>query len=298
MNRLPTIIRLILASATAVVMVLSGIAVAQTSSGEVTIAGFDLLSSKRVGRTTFEYEYGVNVQNSTSTDITDVSVTVSSSTTGVTVIDDSATIGAIASGTTATSGDTITVEVDRRVRFNPIDLGVMLNYEQIDPGVVEISDSRLDGLTFSYPSFGQPTYIVIEKISDQKMVVPVLAESLVPEYNGAFTEQIVFHFEDNSNNLTIEEWLVSTHGIGTRILGSDVYQKQILDNQAIAYIAQKNLPDEVINAGPISRIVLISPSGSTFATVDFSHENDWPRIIPDPDQRLELLTEVAASIQF
>lgn len=119
MNRLPTVIRFVLASATATVMVLSGIAVAQTSSGEVTIAGFDLLSSKRVGRTTFEYEYGVNVQNGTSTDVTDVSVTVSSSTTGVTVIDDSATIGAIASGTTATSGDTITVEVDRRVSFDP-----------------------------------------------------------------------------------------------------------------------------------------------------------------------------------
>ena len=131
MNHLSIVIRFVLASATAIVMALSGIAVAQTSSGEVTIAGFDLLSSKRVGRTTFEYEYGVNVQNGTSTDVTDVSVTVSSSTTGVTVLDGSALIGSIASGTTATSADTITVEVDRRVRFSPDQLDVNTTFESL-----------------------------------------------------------------------------------------------------------------------------------------------------------------------
>lgn len=142
MSLLPTVIRFVLASATATVMVLSGIAVAQTSSGEVTIAGFDLLSSKRIGRTTFEYEYGVNVQNGTSTDVTDVSVTVSSSTPGVTVLDDSALIGSIASGTTATSGDTITVEVDRRVRFDPNNLDFDFQFSQT-PAVITDLDERI-----------------------------------------------------------------------------------------------------------------------------------------------------------
>lgn len=152
MNHRPNIMLQALAAGfVAIIMMVTGVAVAQTPSGDVTIAGFDLLSKKRVGRTTFEYEYGVNVQNGTSSDVSDVSATVSSSSTNVTVVDGNAVIGDIASGTTATSGDTVKVAVDRRGRFSPDQLDAEFNY------FVEVRDDS------NRIAIAVPTHWIIDK---------------------------------------------------------------------------------------------------------------------------------------
>ncbi len=106
-----------LGGVTALIVLAVGGAMAQTNG--LSIAGYDLVSKKRVDRTTFEYEYAVDVANGTDSDVENVSVTVSSTSPNVTVVDGTADVGSIASGTTATSGDTIAVEVDRRNRFDP-----------------------------------------------------------------------------------------------------------------------------------------------------------------------------------
>jgi len=137
-DRVNKFLKGVLAGTAALIMLGVGLAIAQ----DVSVISYDLESKKRVGRTTFEYEYSVDVQNATGSDVSDVSVTVSSSSPGVSVIDGEAVIGDVASGTTATSGDTVSVQVDRRTRFNPNQLEMEVDFKEPPLGV----DANGDGV--------------------------------------------------------------------------------------------------------------------------------------------------------
>jgi hypothetical protein len=76
--------------------------------------GFITANKTRVGRTTFEYELGVIVQNSKVFDMTNVQMQLMEWDTAVqSVSDDSLTIDAIPAGATVTSTDTFKIVVDR-----------------------------------------------------------------------------------------------------------------------------------------------------------------------------------------
>jgi len=134
-----------LAGLIALVMLSVGAAFAQ----DISIVGYNLENSKRVGRTTFEYEYSVDVQNATGSNASDVSVTVSSSSTAVIVVDAEATIGDLTDGAIATSGDTISVQVDRRTRFSPAQLDAEVDFEDPPLGFDENGDGIWDDVESS-----------------------------------------------------------------------------------------------------------------------------------------------------
>jgi hypothetical protein len=83
---------------------------------ELTIGHYELVSSKRITRTVFEYTYKADVTN-TGTDALDVSATLSVTAPGVTVLDGKLSFGDVAAGARVTSSDTFAIRQDRQYSF-------------------------------------------------------------------------------------------------------------------------------------------------------------------------------------
>ena len=105
------------------------------------VVSYGLVSKKRVGRSTFEYEYVLNVENNTSTDYSGVFVTLSTSSDKVQLIDASAEIGTVNAFSAKDAADTIKVRIGRRTRFNPLNLSAIIDDETL-AGI----DANRDGL--------------------------------------------------------------------------------------------------------------------------------------------------------
>src|SRR5262245_46482904 len=84
-------------------------------------AGWQLVSSVRVGRTEYDYTYRPNVTNRGS-DALNVRATLSSTSSRTVVIDGAVTFGAVNAGATVAGGDTFTVRQDRTYAFDPAQL--------------------------------------------------------------------------------------------------------------------------------------------------------------------------------
>jgi hypothetical protein len=84
------------------------------------LVGYQVVSKRRVGRTSYEYELALTLQNQNSFDVTDVQTRLVATTEAVTeVIDDSVTIAGITAGQTVTSTDTFKIVVDRSRLIEP-----------------------------------------------------------------------------------------------------------------------------------------------------------------------------------
>ena len=82
---------------------------------------YQLVSSKRVGRTYYEYTYQINITNN-GPDVKNVIATVNSTSPNTTVIDGEVNVGSIANGDTIISTDTFTIRQNRRYAFDPASL--------------------------------------------------------------------------------------------------------------------------------------------------------------------------------
>jgi len=83
---------------------------------ELTIGNYELVSTKRITRTVFEYTYKADVTN-TGTDALEVSATLSITAPGVTVLDGQLSFGDVAAGARVTSSDTFAIRQDRQYSF-------------------------------------------------------------------------------------------------------------------------------------------------------------------------------------
>lgn len=90
----------------------------QTAEAGVTVEDRELVSKRRVGRTTILYTYRLTIQN-IGTTLSDVKVYVSCDNPGTTLIDDIVEFGDIAENDTLTSTDTFSFRQDRRQPFDP-----------------------------------------------------------------------------------------------------------------------------------------------------------------------------------
>ena len=124
-----TYLKFTLGGAVALVVLILGWAMAQSTDSDISVISYELVSSERVGRTTFEYQYSLSLRNDTDTDAEDVTITVTSPTSSVLVIDGTVTIAVLNAGETIQSEDTITVRVDRRTRFSPSSLETEIVFE-------------------------------------------------------------------------------------------------------------------------------------------------------------------------
>lgn len=75
---------------------------------ELTIGNYQLVSSKRITRTVFEYTYKAFVTN-TGDDALGVSATLSINSSGVTVLDNQLDFGNVSNGASSTSSDTFSI---------------------------------------------------------------------------------------------------------------------------------------------------------------------------------------------
>ncbi len=89
---------------------------------ELTVGNYSLISSTRVGRTTWQYVYRATVTNSGTTDIPNVTATATSAVTGLTVVSGTITFGDVPPGKAVSSSTTFTVSVDRSYSLNQADL--------------------------------------------------------------------------------------------------------------------------------------------------------------------------------
>ena len=124
-----TYLKFTLGSAVALLVLILGWAMAQSTDSDISVISYELVSSERVGRTTFDYQYSLSIRNDTDTDAEDVTITVTSPTSSVSVIDGTVTIALLNAGETIQSDDTITVRVDRRTPFSPSNLEAEISFE-------------------------------------------------------------------------------------------------------------------------------------------------------------------------
>jgi len=133
---------------------------------------YQLISKTRVGRTTYDYTYKVNITNNNN-DAYNVTATLTSNIQETVVIDGTVNFGSVSAGDTITSIDTFIIRQDRRVPFNPsawlwkIDF-LTVNLPQ-DPGeagreTVLGIDSDSDGVRDDIQRYLYFTYPENEKI--------------------------------------------------------------------------------------------------------------------------------------
>jgi hypothetical protein len=91
------------------------------ASAAADVVGIQLLSSTRVGRSTFDYTYSITVHNGPAA-LVAARATVVSSAAATQIVKGVVTLGDVAAGATVTSSDTFTLRQDRTVPFNPASL--------------------------------------------------------------------------------------------------------------------------------------------------------------------------------
>jgi hypothetical protein len=92
------------------------------------LEGYGLVSKTRVGRTLFDYQLNIRVNNASTTAVTNVVAELLSAPANVTIIDSQANVGAIAAGATVTSADTFTIRVDRSTPVSALPISWRVTY--------------------------------------------------------------------------------------------------------------------------------------------------------------------------
>ena len=105
---------------------------------DITSGSLELVSSKRVGRTVFEYTYKVQAVNSGGA-VNNVSATVTSSSDATKIIDGELEFGNLGANATATSVDTFTLQQNRLTPFTPDVLHFVFQSEAVTAPVVSIT---------------------------------------------------------------------------------------------------------------------------------------------------------------
>ena len=94
---------------------------ASSAWGQATVTGMNQVNSTRVGRTTYDYTYTINVTNG-SPALSNVVATVTSSAAATIIVQGSVPLGTLAAGANSTSTNTFTLQQDRLVQFDPTQL--------------------------------------------------------------------------------------------------------------------------------------------------------------------------------
>jgi len=115
---------------------------------ELTIGDYQLVSSKRITRTVFEYTYKATVTNNTGIDVTDVSATVSINVPGVTVLTDRLDFGDVPNGASSVSNNTFSISHDRSYTFSPNTLvwNVQYQFANLPPNPGGLGLLTLEGI--------------------------------------------------------------------------------------------------------------------------------------------------------
>ena len=90
---------------------------AQADASSLTVGNYQLISSKRITRTVYEYTYKASISN-IGGNADDVTARLNISVPGITVLDGELSFGDVNAGATTVSADTFTVQHDRVYAFD------------------------------------------------------------------------------------------------------------------------------------------------------------------------------------
>ncbi len=115
---------------------------ASSAWGQASVTGMNQASSTRVGRTTYDYTYTINVNNG-SPGLSGAIATVTSSAAATIIVQGSVSLGILAAGASTTSTNTFTLQQDRLVPFNPAALSWTITGTPFDvvPSVVNLTQT-------------------------------------------------------------------------------------------------------------------------------------------------------------
>jgi len=119
-------------------------AAASSAFGQATVTGMNQVSSTRVGRTTYDFVYTINVTNGAQAlNGAVATVTATAAATGTTIVQGAVSLGNLAAGAAITSTNTFTLQQDRLYAFNPAGLSWVVTGTPVDtvPNVVNLSQS-------------------------------------------------------------------------------------------------------------------------------------------------------------
>ncbi len=110
--------------------------------GQASVTGMNQVSSTRVGRTTYDYTYTINVANG-SPGLSNAVATVTSSAAATVIVQGSVSLGTLAAGASTTSTNTFTLQQNRLVAFDPTALSWTITGTPFDvvPNVVGLRQS-------------------------------------------------------------------------------------------------------------------------------------------------------------
>lgn len=245
--------------AAALILYSGGTPAQATNDPGFTVASLNLLNSKRVSRTDYEYTYTVDLTN-TGANTTNTTATVNSTSSHTTVIDGDLTFGDVATNTTATSSDTFTIRQNRRYPFDPASIEINIMWP--------VADSSITGLKFSYPTFGNLAQLTTKPLSSgyEMLDVSFGAQGL------PVTSQYRLVFGDNPNQLSLFEWFNADVDVDGTIVASGAYTVRTLSNGVEVLSLNGPVPE---NYGPIAGIYAMTPLGDKVITITASYTNQF-----------------------
>ena len=115
---------------------------ASSAWGAASVTGINQVSATRVGRTTYNYTYTINVSNGASA-LANAVATVTSNAAATTIIQGTVSLGTLAANASITSTNTFTLQQNRLVQFDPTQLVWTVTGTALDvvPNVVGLSQS-------------------------------------------------------------------------------------------------------------------------------------------------------------
>jgi hypothetical protein len=169
---------------------------AEYSRDGLAFVGFEVINKTRVGRTTFEYEMKLIIQNQNDYDVTDIEVRlVNASSAVIEVADDSTSFSIIATGQTASSDNTFMVTVDRLLLIGPSRLTWELIYytsgdqqESLDMTMsLSLADLGVGEVAGDITGEGDVNYADLARIAEKWLWIGTpgsIDEDIAPEPNG------------------------------------------------------------------------------------------------------------------
>ena len=125
-------------------ILLSGITTA-LAAPELTISNYQLVDSKRISRTVFEYTYKAEITN-TGSDAVEVTATLSVDAPGVTVLDGELSFGDVPAGASVESSNTFSILHNRQHSFG---VDALMWSVEFETGIVAVSATAGEGGTIS-----------------------------------------------------------------------------------------------------------------------------------------------------
>ncbi len=148
------------------------------------------------------------------------------------------------------------------------------------------------GVSFSYPTFGQPAQIEIRQNGE------TISFHQVTTINEQPVVQYIVGILPNPGNLTLLDWFNQNVDLSGSIVASRVYEIEVLSNGIEVLDVTGEIPTAHLNCcGPIKNLYAILPSGS-IVTIVSGHEHNFGLVGSSYQDIRSLYLELLRSLEI